>query len=171
MRDQAAGRVRPMLSGDLALVRSWRNHPTIRRNMFSQHEVSEEEHANWFAKTSREAGRHLLIFEVDMQPQGFVQVTARNAGPVAEWGFYTSPDAPRGMGRRMGQAALTHVFDTLSLHKLCGQALAHNETSIRFHLSLGFQREGILRDQHFDGTVFHDVHCFGLLAPDWRGLT
>jgi UDP-4-amino-4,6-dideoxy-N-acetyl-beta-L-altrosamine N-acetyltransferase len=54
------------------------------------------------------------------------------------------------------------------LHKLCGQALAFNERSIRFHQNLGFRREGVLRQQHFDGEQYHDVVCFGLLASEWH---
>ena len=168
MNEQPVDHVRPMTTDDLALVRSWRNHPSIRRNMYSRHEVTEDEHARWFAKASREPGRHLLIFEAEMKPRGFLQLTANGASPVAEWGFYTSPDAPRGMGRRMGQSGLRHFFGPLGFHKICGQALAHNESSIRFHLAMGFQKEGVLRQQHFDGHDFHDVFCFGLLAADWR---
>jgi len=35
-------------------------------------------------------------------------------------------------------------------------------------LRLGFQREGVLRQQHFDGQQYHDVVCFGLLANEWH---
>jgi UDP-4-amino-4,6-dideoxy-N-acetyl-beta-L-altrosamine N-acetyltransferase len=171
MRPDAEDRVRPMTPDDLALVRSWRNHPSIRHNMYSQHEVSEDEHHGWFERASQLIGRHLLIFEAEFQPRGFVQVTSKGADPVAEWGFYTSPDAPRGTGRRMGQAALEFIFGSLRIHKVCGQALAYNKKSIRFHLSLGFQQEGILREQHFDGVAFHDVYCFGMLARDWHTTT
>ena len=79
-----------------------------------------------------------------------------------------APDAPKGSGRQLGRAALNHAFRQLKFHKVCGQALAYNQRSIQFHQSLGFEQEGILRDQHFDGERYHHVICFGLLSHEWQ---
>lgn len=159
--------VRPMNEGDLDQVLSWRNHPEVRRYMYTQHEISREEHARWFARALQDSERHLLVFEIDTTPLGFINIHRIASGGIADWGFYAAPDAPNGTGRALGQAALRYAFEAAGLHKLCGQALAFNERSIRLHLSLGFQREGVLRQQHFDGQQYHDVVCFGLLASEW----
>lgn len=157
-----------MNEGDLDHVLSWRNHPEVRNYMFSQGEISREEHTRWFAWASENPARRLLIFEIDNIPLGFINIHQIATGGIAEWGFYAAPDAPKGTGRALGQAALRYAFDAAGLHKLCGQALAFNERSIRFHLNLGFQSEGVLRHQHFDGRQYHDVVCFGLLANEWH---
>ncbi|MOA13535.1 hypothetical protein D3C78_1335930 [compost metagenome] len=107
------------------------------------------------------------MFECGAVPLGFINIHQIAPGGVADWGFYAAPDAPKGTGRQLGQAALRYAFTQAGLHKLCGQALAYNERSIKFHLSQGFQQEGILREQHFDGQNYHDVVCFGLLASEW----
>ena len=93
------------------------------------------------------------------------------AGGIADWGFYAAPDAPKGTGRKLGASALTYAFARLELHKVCGQALDFNERSIHFHLRLGFQQEGVLREQHFDGEQYHGIVCFGLLATEWQATT
>jgi len=160
----------PMVYADLNLVLAWRNHPEVRRHMFTQHEITLSEHQSWFASASRNPRKHPLIFESYGTPSGFVNFSELEWGGVAEWGFYASPDAPHGTGRLMGQAALDHAFTCLNLHKVCGQALEHNERSIRFHLNLGFQQEGILRDHHFDGAKYHHVFCFGMLSNEWCSL-
>lgn len=157
-----------MNEGDLERVLSWRNHPEVRRYMYTQHEISLEEHTRWFARASQDPERHLLVFEIDATSQGFINIHQIASGGIADWGFYAAPDAPKGAGRALGQAALRYAFKAAGLYKLCGQALAFNERSIRFHLSLGFQREGVLRQQHFDGQQYHDVVCFGLLANEWH---
>lgn len=159
--------VRPMKEGDLEQVLAWRNHPDIRRYMYTQHEISLEEHTRWFARASQDTERHLLLFEIDSTPLGFINIHQIASGGIADWGFYVAPDAPKGTGRSLGQAALRYAFEAAGLHKLCGQALALNESSIRLHSNLGFQREGVLRQQHFDGRQYHDVVCFGLLASEW----
>lgn len=166
MSESTLANVRPMKEGDLEQVLTWRNHPEVRRYMYTQHEISLEEHTRWFGRVSQDPERHLLVFEIDTTPLGFINIHQIATGGIADWGFYAAPDAPKGTGHALGQAALRYAFDAVGLHKLCGQALAFNERSIRFHLNLGFQREGVLRQQHFDGRRYHDVVCFGLLASE-----
>lgn len=163
------GIVRRMTGQDLELVLAWRNHPQVRAHMFTRHDISIDEHHRWFAAASRDERQHLLIFEMGGEPQGYAHLSLLATRAVANWGFYLAPAAPRGSGKRLGRATLDHAFQTLRLHKVCGQALAQNDRSIRMHLALGFKSEGILRDQHFDGQSFHDVHCFGLLDHEWLG--
>lgn len=160
-------RVRSMQESDLATVLSWRNAPDVRRHLWTQHEIGIDEHCEWFRKSQNEIGRNLLIFEADRIPSGFVQFSKAGPGGVSDWGFYRAPSSPRGMGRAMGRTALGHAFDVLDLHKVCGQAIAGNEASRKFHLSLGFAEEGVLREQFYDGTSFHHVVVFGLLGRDW----
>lgn len=160
--------VRPMVDSDLERVLAWRNHPEVRRYMYTQHQITLEEHSRWFERATQDPSRHLLIFEKDAVPLGFINIHQIATGGIADWGFYAAPDAPKGTGRQLGQAALQYAFMGAGLHKLCGQALGYNEKSIQFHLSLGFTQEGILRQQHFDGQHYHDVVCFGLLASEWQ---
>jgi UDP-4-amino-4,6-dideoxy-N-acetyl-beta-L-altrosamine N-acetyltransferase len=160
--------VRPMTRADLECVRIWRNHPKVRLHMYTQHEISMVEHQSWFERIHNDPLKHPLIFELDRRPLGFVNFSELAGGGIAEWGFYVAPEAAKGNGKRLGCAALDHAFYQLKLHKVYGQSLARNERSIHFHQALGFQREGILRDQYFDGTQFNDVICLGLLGREWR---
>jgi UDP-4-amino-4,6-dideoxy-N-acetyl-beta-L-altrosamine N-acetyltransferase len=156
-----------MNESDLELVLSWRNCPEVRRYMYTQHEISIEEHARWFNRASQDPERHLLMFEIDNMPRGFINIHQIASGGIADWGFYTAPDAPKGTGQTLGRLALRYAFETAQLHKICGKALAFNDRSIRFHWKLGFHREGVMRQQYFDGQHYHDVLCFGLLASEW----
>lgn len=160
--------MRLMRAADLALVLSWRNHASVRAFMYTQHEIAPEEHARWFERSCRDPNRHLLVYEEQGSPCGFVNFTVSEASHNAVWGFYAAPEAPRGAGQRMGRAALGYAFGPSGFHKISGEVLAQNEKSIRFHLSLGFQHEGVLRDHFFDGVHHHDVVCLGLLASEWR---
>ena len=157
-----------MHPGDLTRVLKWRNHPDVRQFMYTRHEISPEEHAQWFARNSEAPGVWLLIYEVDKVPLGFVNISSTRCAQVADWGFYLATGSEPGTGRLLGEAALKYAFEELGLHKLCGQALGFNKRSIRFHERLGFTREGVLREQHCDGERYHDVICFGLLAADWK---
>ena len=159
--------VRAVTTEDLPAVLRWRNHPDVRRYMYHTHEITLAEHSAWFERVAADTGHHLCIVESGREPLGFVQFKRAGNGGVVDWGFYLTPEAPRGSGRRLGRAALSHAFGPLGLHKVCGQALAFNERSIALHRALGFEDEGVLRDQHFDGEQYHSVYCFGILASEW----
>lgn len=162
--------IRPMTASDLPQTLAWRNHPDISRWMYSRHLIGIDEHRQWFERTSQNGQCHLLIFELDAQPMGFVQLTRLHGGPIADWGFYAAPYAQKGTGRLLGNCALRHAFGPLGLHKVCGEAIADNTRSIRLHLALGFSQEGLQSEQYFDGTHYHDVLCFGLLAAKWSAV-
>ena len=165
--ESTSARVRPMTSEDLKLVLSWRNHPEVSRYMFTQHEISLDEHTRWFERSSQDPSYHLLIFEYEGISSGVVNFQQISPARLADWGFYVAPNAPKGTGRLLGKTALNYAFNDADLHKVCGQALAYNERSINFHQHLGFKTEGILREQHFDGQRYQDVVCFGLLDIEW----
>lgn len=154
---------------DLPMILSWRNNEKVRRCMFTQHEISQKEHYDWFAKASLEETCRLLIVE-DMffGPFGYVQFNHVALGGVADWGFYTSPEAPKGSGIHLGKTALNYAFDELKLHKVCGQVIENNVSSIAFHQRLGFLQEGLLRDQRCISGKYHGLVCFGLLAYEWH---
>lgn len=160
--------VRSMTHADLELVLAWRNHPEVRRYMYTQHEITIEEHQRWFERSRHNQKKHLLIFEINQQPLGFVNFHEAGTFGIADWGFYVAPDAPKGIGQELGCAALNYAFNDVKLHKVAGEALAFNERSIKFHKSLGFQEEGLLRDHHCDGVNYHNVICFGLLSHEWH---
>ena len=161
-------RIRRMETRDLETVLAWRNHHDVRQYMRTRHEISIDEHRHWFERASNDPTRYLLIVEHDERPLGFVHFSNVAPTGIADWGFYAVPGAPKGgTGRKLGSCALDFAFRSLNLHKVCGQALGFNEASIRLHRALGFQQEGVLRDQFRIDGVYHDLISFGLLAHEW----
>lgn len=163
--------VRPLIFDDLVQVMHWRNHSDVRRFMFTQHEIGLNEHQAWFARASLDATRRLLIAQEGETHLGFVQFSNVNQGGVADWGFYLRPDAPKGSGIKLGWTALKHAFEGLGLHKVCGKCIESNHASIAFHKKLGFQEEGILREQQWIGDTYHTLICFGLIQREWQPQT
>jgi UDP-4-amino-4,6-dideoxy-N-acetyl-beta-L-altrosamine N-acetyltransferase len=160
--------IRSMAEDDLTMVLAWRNHPEVRRFMFTQHEISLTEHVQWFMRVVQDNTRRLLIVQDQDSPIGYVQFSNVESGGVADWGFYTRPDAAKGTGRKIGISALDHAFSQFKLHKVCAQAIETNHASIRFHDRLGFKREGVLRDQKRMNEQYQTLICFGLLADEWQ---
>ncbi|WP_397572547.1 GNAT family N-acetyltransferase [Silanimonas sp.] len=75
----------------------------------------------------------------------------------------------RGLGRRMVALALDHAFGALALHKIEADVDPRNAASRRMLESLGFQREGLLRQRWRTGGELQDSAMYGLIADEWRG--
>ena len=160
--------IRPMTEADLHVVLTWRNHPNVRRYMFTQHEIGLDEHGQWFSKAKLDSSRRLLIVEEERQGIGYVQFNSVAKCGVADWGFYIRPEAPKGTGIKLAITALNYAFCDLMLHKVCGQAIEYNKASVAFHQRLGFSLEGVLRDQQCVEGSYWNLHCFGLLSQEWQ---
>lgn len=165
--DSGTVRMRRVRACDERLLLEWRNHPQVREHMFTRSEIAAAEHGEWLRRNLTDPRRLMLIYERSGIPLGFVGLHLGQHPNVADWGFYTAPDAPKGTGRAMAGCALEHGFRELALHKVCGQVLDTNQRSIRLHAALGFRQEGVLREQHFDGERYRSVVCFGLLEAEW----
>jgi len=156
---------------DLGFILQWRNAPAVRQAMFTQHEISWEEHEVWFHRVQAdESKRWFLYLNKNNQPSGVVYFTVLDpAQHSAFWGFYASPDATPGTGLRMSLDALDKAFNELALEKLNVDVLVTNSRSLDMHKKIGFAEEGHFREQFFNGEQRIDVVRLGMLASEWSG--
>ncbi|MFS0785700.1 GNAT family N-acetyltransferase [Shouchella sp. 1P09AA] len=86
----------------------------------------------------------------------------------AEVGFELHPDYWR--KRYMTEALhaiIDYSFRDLDLHRLGAVTFLENKASIQLLVSLGFQKEGILRDYLFQRKQSHDANVFSLIQKEW----
>nr|WP_313062962.1 UDP-2,4-diacetamido-2,4,6-trideoxy-beta-L-altropyranose hydrolase [Moraxella sp. CTOTU49097] len=175
--------VRQATQADNQMIWQWRNHVDVRRWMFGQDEIALADHEKWYRKQLDHANVHLLIFEVAGEPMGLVNVTqmtvdkyqtlnaAKNTANdnSASWGFYLSPNSPKGqgLGFALGVLAIAQIFNTTDIGKITAQVLAYNTASLALHRKLGFSETGVLK-QHFGvGEKVYDVVEFELKSQDF----
>jgi UDP-4-amino-4,6-dideoxy-N-acetyl-beta-L-altrosamine N-acetyltransferase len=163
-------KIRPVSFEDLVMLLEWRNHPDVRKFMFTQHEISLDEHISWFESASKDSSRFLLIIVEQDNPIGYVQFCKLSTEGAADWGFYVRPNAPKGSGRKICTIALNFAFGTLNLQKICGQAIESNVASARIHKSLGFTEEHVVQNQSQTEGVYHNLHRFSLCANSWFNI-
>ncbi|MGO0790216.1 UDP-4-amino-4,6-dideoxy-N-acetyl-beta-L-altrosamine N-acetyltransferase [Herbaspirillum seropedicae] len=164
--------LRSLTEEDLLPVLSWRNAPEVRKHMYSSNEIGEKEHREWFKRIQDDKTVHWYIHEdAAGRADGVAYFTQHSSiKRSAFWGFYMSPEARPGMGTALGIDSLDLAFSKLNLHKLNSEVLASNGRSLRFHEKLGFQKEGLFRDFHFNGEHYVDVVRFGMLAREWSEM-
>jgi UDP-4-amino-4,6-dideoxy-N-acetyl-beta-L-altrosamine N-acetyltransferase len=161
--------LRPVAEADLEKVLEWRNSERICANMYSDHIISMEEHNAWFEGVKGRNNSIYLVFELHNRPVGLVYFTGIDlANSRSHWGFYLGEEGlPPGTGKAMGKLGLEYAFENLQIRKLCGEAIAFNEASIRFHRKLGFIEEAHFVKHILKNGVHEDVISFALFKDDW----
>ncbi|NHN59792.1 MULTISPECIES: GNAT family N-acetyltransferase [Halorussus] len=87
----------------------------------------------------------------------------------AELAYWVAPAAQgNGYATDAARTVLGHGVDRLGLHKVTAKSFASNEASVRVLEKLGFEREGVFREEAYVDGEFVDLLRFGLLAEEWR---
>jgi UDP-4-amino-4,6-dideoxy-N-acetyl-beta-L-altrosamine N-acetyltransferase len=163
--------LRPMELQDIIRVREWRNLPEIREYMYSDHVISEHEHARWFGNAINDPARSYWIIELDGNPVGLANLyDISESHRRAYWAFYlASPEVRgKGVGSFAERFVINHAFEVLDLEKLCCEVLATNAAVVKMHQRYGFQVDGTLRQHVVKHGARVDVVTMSLLREDWR---
>ena len=158
--------IRRLSVNDLTLVRQWRNHPDVRSYMFNQKLINATEHQHWFLDKSKDSSQHLLIYEDQGKPQGFLSFSIKE-NLEADWGFYKAPDAERGTGKTLGKLGLDYAFKKIGIKKITAQVIDFNLASLMFHEQLGFSKNRIGQNEYYANNKQHNVHHFNISAEAW----
>lgn len=166
-------RMRAPRPEDSARLLAWRNLPEIRRWMYTDHLISQDEHNRWFAGMIADPSRRYWVIELDGAPVGLANLADMSlAHRRTAWAYYLADPAVRGrgIGAFVEFFVIEHVFGELGLDKLCCEVLVENEAVWKMHEAFGFQREGLLRRHIVKQGTPTDVVILGLLAEDWTKI-
>ncbi|MGL4521700.1 MAG: GNAT family N-acetyltransferase, partial [Bacilli bacterium] len=72
-----------------------------------------------------------------------------------------------GIGQQMMNAILTFAFDELKLHRVSLGVYDFNVGAIKCYESVGFQKEGLLREVSKVGDVYWSSFEMGILEGEW----
>lgn len=156
---------------DITRVREWRNLPDVARYMYTDHRISEAEHARWFGDALDRPDRRYWVIELDGNPVGLanlVEISDRHRR--ASWAFYLADPAVRGrgVGSFTERFMLRYVFEELGLHKLCCEVLGSNDAVVAMHQKFGFVIDGTLRQHIWKEDHFEDVVALSITADEYR---
>lgn len=137
--------------------------------MYTQHEISEEEHRAWWERIRHSENDLVFIVkdgDVALGVLSFYQIH-RHSG-TAFWAFYGVPGMPKGAGARIEFLALEYCFSDLGMRKLNCEVLERNPKVIEMHQNFGFQVEGIFRKHILLGGQYDDVYRLAMFAENWH---
>lgn len=159
---------RPVEAADRDRLLAWRNSPDVAAYMYSDHVITPEEHARWFAGLGVDPSRIYWIIKMDGAPVGLVNLYDIKPGECA-WAYYLADPATRGrgVGAYVEFRMLDHVSDDLRLDRLWCEVLADNEAVWKLHQSFGFEVAERLEGHVIKGGVPRTVLCLKLTKEGW----
>ncbi|RZT15333.1 RimJ/RimL family protein N-acetyltransferase [Kribbella sp. VKM Ac-2569] len=122
--------LRAATEDDVDTIRRLRNQQANRDVSITSHEITADEHAAWWAKTSADPSRRVLIYERD-GIAGVVNFFDLD-GTTGAWGFFLDADGLAERGETLPawieimREATAYAFDELGLEVLTGEVLEHN---------------------------------------------
>jgi UDP-4-amino-4,6-dideoxy-N-acetyl-beta-L-altrosamine N-acetyltransferase len=137
--------LREATHADIEMIRTWRNHPTVRNASIWTDCITPEGHAKWWANVTADPARRVLIFSYRDIPCGVVTINGYDpVAGTAEWGFFLDVDGLNERGEllpawvELEKAAVSYGFDDLKLTAMGGRTLAWNKQVLALHRRFGF---------------------------------
>jgi UDP-4-amino-4,6-dideoxy-N-acetyl-beta-L-altrosamine N-acetyltransferase len=161
--------IRPIEINDKDQILQWRNSERVRRNMYNDYLISQQEHDAWFARALAEIPVPNLIFSHQGRGIGFISfMNISAANGRCYWSFYLGEaDVPLGAGSVMEFFSLDYAFINLKIRKLCCEVFFFNKSVIKLHKKFGFVQEGRFVDHYLKNEKYEDIVCLAKFRTNW----
>jgi RimJ/RimL family protein N-acetyltransferase len=157
------------------LVCKWMNDPKVRHYSRNMWPLTLEDVKKWFEPPADRQMREFIVFTVYHKEAkrpigsiGFNQTNwvSRNAnifltiGEPEYWG--------KGIAGEASKLMINYGFTELNFHKIFASVFTPNSRSLRAAEKLGFEKEGVLKEEMYVDGQYHDIHKFALFKRDWK---
>lgn len=157
--------LRTVEPADHEFLREHCNDPELRRWFGTHSPLHADDVEEWL---DDEESVHFLPC-TDGAPVGHAWLfRIRDVSDRAELGYWIAPEHQRnGYGTAAAELVVEYAFAERGCNRVLARVYEGNEGSRRVLETLGFEREGTLREHVFVGGEHRDVELYGLLAREW----
>ena len=122
-------------------VLEWRNHPEIKQWMYTQEDISLENHLQFIESLKDTNDKLYFLVKKDNDYLGVVDFyNIDYEKQVCEFGLYANPNSKvPGVGRLLEKVCIDFVFDTLRLKKLKLEVFSNNLQVRNLHKKFNFK--------------------------------
>lgn len=150
-------------------VRDVRNQLSVRKSMYTEHEITLSEHLTWVEGLTTDKKQIVFVVLVDNVVSGVVSVNAIDClHQKSDWAFYLDENVRGGLGAALEFTLLNFVFEDLGLQKLNCEVIETNDAVVKLHKKFGFVEEGFRRENILKNGCRIGVFFLGLTKSDWN---
>jgi RimJ/RimL family protein N-acetyltransferase len=161
----------PLEEEDLEFCVQQLNDPDVRQGLAIAAPMNMHQEREWFESMSEDDTDVVLAICRDgeiMGTTGLHDVNERFGN--AELGYWLAAEYHgNGYATEAAELLAGYSFAERRLHKLYAHVFDFNDASRRVLEKVGFEREGVFREQAFVDGEYVDLCRYGLLAREWRG--
>ncbi|MBE0499776.1 MAG: UDP-2,4-diacetamido-2,4,6-trideoxy-beta-L-altropyranose hydrolase [Campylobacterales bacterium] len=121
---------------DKKIVLKWRNHPSIKKWMFTQDEIGLTDHLSFIDSLKKRIDKVYFLVKKDSIPIGVIDFTDIDK-KSAEFGIYANPNL-KGVGRLLMRAIIDYAFNVLKIGTLKAEVLKDNLHAIKLYKEYNF---------------------------------
>jgi RimJ/RimL family protein N-acetyltransferase len=169
--------LRAVEKNDLPLLRDWRNIPDFRKNFREVRELNMENQENWFNRiVVSSPNDFMFIIErlEDKKPIGVCGLVYINwIIRFADFSFYIGEGEKYidddGYAQEAADLLIDYGFNNLNIHKIWMELYDFDAKKIDFFMGkFKFKKDGLLRDNCFEGGEYHNSHIYSLLESEFN---
>ncbi|MDR0368203.1 MAG: GNAT family N-acetyltransferase [Bacteroidales bacterium] len=141
--------------------------------------ISKQDQKKWYEKISKGNNLALSVFYKDPKNTaqteiigtvGLFDVNMRHQHAKLKSTRILAKYQGSGIVFEVLMLVLDYGFNTLNLNKVFGDSFEENTPIIKILETLGFQKEGVLRNHYFHEGMFKNAIALGLLREDFNKL-
>jgi len=163
---------------DTQNILRWRNSPDVKKNLYTQKELTEEEHIWWFNHKVATGECAQFIIEISENNRSKANVSIGTVfiknidrqNNKGEFGIFIGERESRGKGYALQatKKILKHAFENLKLNRVYLTVFYDNVPAIKVYEKAGFEKEGLLKQDYLRYDGYCDVLCMGITFDNWK---
>lgn len=163
---------------DLPFLRDWRNISYFRKHFREVRELNLADQESWFEHLQGSTNTNFMFSIVrleDNELMGACGLLYTNwIARYADVSMYIGDEEAyvdnRGYAQESIRLLLNYGFHNLNLNKVWMELYEYDHEKLSLFVeSFGFQRDGLLRQNCFEGGRYWDSHIISLLSSDFKG--
>lgn len=150
-------------------IRDLRNLENVRKFMYTDHIITEQEHLNYIAKLKNDKKNLVfIVFNNTNQIIGLVSLNSIDKlNKKADWAFYTNPEI-KNIGAVIEYYFIEFFFNQLNFEKLNCEVIENNISTQKLHKKFLFEEEEIKKENIIKNHKRINVHFYGLTKSNWN---
>lgn len=124
---------------DKKMVLEWRNHPDIRKWMFTQDPITLNTHLTYIESLKQRKDRLYFLVQKGNQFIGVIDFTNINLkNKTTEFGIYANPNLKQ-VGKLLMSTTIHYAFDILQCNTLIAKVFKNNSRAIHLYMKYNFK--------------------------------
>ena len=163
--------LRKLTIDDSQKVVEWRNASFVKKNLYSQEDLTLEQHIDYFHRFVENGLIHQFVILADGTPCGTSFLKNINAEEgVAEFGIFIGEKdfIGKGIGKAAVKMTLKYGFECLKLKSIYLTVLADNISALKSYLSAGFKTSETIQNGYSRGGKNYDVVKMDISSGEFK---